>query len=74
MSISVETLALAKKYTDEHGGGGGGESFDPKKYVGNIDDVGSVPQLKTTVTGKNLKIEFIAGAVPGANVTLKRKS
>lgn len=24
MSISVETLALAKKYTDEHGGGGGG--------------------------------------------------
>lgn len=24
MSISLETLALAKKYTDEHGGGGGG--------------------------------------------------
>lgn len=24
MSISVETYALAKKYTDEHGGGGGG--------------------------------------------------
>lgn len=23
MSVSLETLALAKKYTDEHGGGGG---------------------------------------------------
>lgn len=72
MSISMETLALARKYTDEHGGGG--ESFDPTKYVGNIDEVGTAPQLKTTVTGKNLKIEFEAGAVPGKNVTLKRKS
>ena len=72
MSISMETLALAKKYTDEHGGGGG-QPFDPTKYVGEIDDVGSVPNLKTTVTGKNLKIEFTAGEVPGKNVTLKRK-
>ena len=72
MSISMETLALARKYTDEHGGGGG-ESFDPTKYVGNIDEVGTAPQLKTTVTGKNLKIEFEAGSVPGENVTLKHK-
>lgn len=72
MSISMETLALARKYTDKHGGGG--EPFDPTKYVGTLDDVGAVPQLKTTVTGKNLKIEFQAGSVPGTNVTLKRKS
>lgn len=73
MSISMETLALARKYTDGHGGGGG-EPFDPTKYAGELDDVGTAPQLKTTVTGKNLKIEFAAGAVPGKNVTLKRKS
>lgn len=73
MSISMETYALAKKYTDEHGGGGG-QPFDPKKYVGTLDDAGAVPQLKTTVTGENLKIEFQAGSVPGTNVTLKRKS
>lgn len=46
MSISVETLALAKKYTDESGGGGGGGG------TSNYNQLSNLPQINgVTITG-----------------------
>ena len=122
MSISMETLALAKKYTDEHGGGGtagkdlgiggatvgqiikvktvdadgkptsweavdlgalgekdnatanytpGGSVSKPnvtisptKQSITPMKAVGTLPQLSTEVSGKNVTIGFSQGTLP----------
>lgn len=46
MSISVETLALAKKYTDESGGGGGGGTS-------NYNQLSNRPQINGVVLTGN---------------------
>ena len=122
MSISFETLALAKKYTDEHGGGGEAgkdlgisgatvgqiikvktvdangkpTSWEPvdigslagknsatgsytpegsvskpnvnvsptKQSITPMKAVGTLPELSTTVSGKNVTIGFNKGTLP----------
>lgn len=49
MSISVETLALAKKYTDEHGGGGG-TKVSVKTLTLSADWTGSESPYTQSVT------------------------
>lgn len=47
MSISVETLALAKKYTDSHGGGGGGGG------TSNYSDLSNKPKINNVTLSGN---------------------
>lgn len=60
--ISFSTLALAKSYTDEHGGGGGGETSKPKVLQLTIG---------TAWTGDNPYQQSIS--VTGYSVTTKTK-
>ena len=53
MGISLETLALAKEYTDEHGGGGGGggeSAVTVKSLTLSADWTGSASPYTQTVT------------------------
>ena len=53
MSISVETLALAKKYTDESGGGGGGSG------TSNYNQLTNLPQINgVTLSGNKTAAEL----------------
>lgn len=75
MSVSLETLALAKKYTDEHGGSGGGgitQETDPTvpEYVKQISygDVGAWKAVVNDVGNKlNLKTSDRTNLVDAIN-------
>lgn len=56
MSISVETLALAKKYTDESGGGGGGGTS-------NYNQLSNLPGINgVTLTGNKTAADLSLAA------------
>lgn len=61
MSFDVTTLALAKSYTDQHGGGGGGENtiYIPAKVV-NVSDEGVVT-IETSVTFEQIDAAYKSG-------------
>ena len=66
MGISFETLALAKEYTDEHGGGSGGSSVTVKALTLSADWAGNASPYtqEVTVTGytvtSNTKVDLTA--------------
>jgi len=78
MSISFETLALAKKFTkdyvEQHGGDP--DALGELAFKDNVTSdpttasitpmkaVGTLPELRTTVSGKNLTIGFDKGTLP----------
>lgn len=79
MAISMETLALAIAWAKKHGGGGGGVDPDDlgdlayldtvtltpdKETVTPMKSVGTLPELTTTVVGKNVTIGFNKGTLP----------
>ena len=59
MSLDVMTLALAKSYTDQHGGGGGGEN---KIYIPvTINSSSDLPTIETSTTIEQIDIAYRSG-------------
>lgn len=59
MSFDVTTLALAKSYTDQHGGSGGGESTI---YIPvTISSPGDPPTIETSTTIEQIDIAYRSG-------------
>lgn len=60
MSISLETLALAKKYTDEHGGGGGTPGQAATIEVGETitGEAGTNASVENTGTSSAAVLKF----------------
>lgn len=59
MSLDVTTLALAKSYADQHGGGGGGENTI---YIPvTINSSGDPPTIETSVTFEQVKTAYESG-------------
>lgn len=76
--ISVETLMLAKKYTDEHGGGGGGGGGD-STYIPTFGSLATIstgtswsgddPYTSTvTVTGYTVTNKTMVNVLPSSDV------
>ena len=62
MSLDIMTLALAKSYTDQHGGGGGGGEntiYIPATVV-NVSDEG-VATIETSVTFEQIDAAYRSG-------------
>lgn len=59
MSFDVTTLALAKSYADQHGGGGGGENTI---YIPvTINSSGDPPTIETSTTIEQIDIAYRSG-------------
>lgn len=83
MSLDVMTLALAKSYTDQHGGGGGastadGVSYTNKQLAGATNVKGALDELVKdahTHSNKSIldKLDVVSGKLQydGSNVGLK---
>lgn len=76
MSISLETLALAKKYTDEHGGGGGGTTnynqLTNKPRINGVELVGNKTTAELGIKDgqtPNLTIGSVETLPAGSSVT-----
>lgn len=62
MSLDVMTLALAKSYTDQHGGGGGGGEntiYIPATLKSSDDS--DMPTIETSVTFEQIKTAYESG-------------
>lgn len=76
MSISLETLALAKKYTDEHGGGGGGTTnynqLTNKPSINGVELVGDKTTAELGIKDgqtPNITIGSVETLPAGSDVT-----
>ena len=61
MSLDVMTLALAKSYTDQHGGSGGGEStiYIPATVIWSGDS--DIATIETSVTFEQIDAAYRSG-------------